>query len=387
MPSASLLLRAVRRILPLLPLVSWCIIHGYAARAYSAETAPPKVWRIAYVEGGPFVDYQKILRGVAAGLQRMGLIENGSVPLPEKSEDVSAMWEWLARNAGGTAVRFLPDGFYSADWDTGTRETNRTALLERIRERKDVDMLLAFGTWGGQDFADADIDIPVIVASVTNAVEAGIIPSVEDSGRDNLTAPIEPDRFKHQVMLFHDIFRFKKLGIAYEDTPSGRGSIALNEIESAARELNVELLRCNDTFDVDDPALAATRLKACHARLAEQGADAVYLTYNRGMQPDTIADVLTPLAEAHIPTFSQTGESDVEHGALLSISQTNTEEEGVFNAELMAAIIRGAKPRDLSQIFESSVSLAMNLRMATLIGWNPPLEILAAVDEFYQEMR
>ena len=387
MPSASLLLRAVRRILPLLPLVCWCIIHGDAARAYSAETAPPKVWRIAYVEGGPFVDYQKILRGVAAGLLRMGLIENGSVPLPEKSEDVSAMWEWLARNAGGTAVRFLPDGFYSADWDTGTRETNRTALLERIRERKDVDMLLAFGTWGGQDFADADIDIPVIVASVTNAVEAGIIPSVEDSGRDNLTAPIEPDRFKHQVMLFHDIFRFKKLGIAYEDTPSGRGSIALNEIESAARELNVELLRCNDTFDVDDPALAATRLKACHARLAEQGADAVYLTYNRGMQPDTIADVLTPLAEAHIPTFSQTGESDVEHGALLSISQTNTEEEGVFNAELMAAIIRGAKPRDLSQIFESSVSLAMNLRMATLIGWNPPLEILAAVDEFYQEMR
>ena len=188
MPSASLLLRAVRRILPLLPLVCWCIIHGDAARAYSAETAPPKVWRIAYVEGGPFVDYQKILRGVAAGLQRMGLIENGSVPLPEKSEDVSAMWEWLARNAGGTAVRFLPDGFYSADWDTGTRETNRTALLERIRERKDVDMLLAFGTWGGQDFADADIDIPVIVASVTNAVEAGIIPSVEDSGRDNLTA-------------------------------------------------------------------------------------------------------------------------------------------------------------------------------------------------------
>lgn len=382
MPSASLLLRVVRRSLLLL-LVCWCGIHGGAAWAYSAKTAPAKVWRIAYVEGGPFVDYQKILRGVATGLQRMGLIKNGSVPLPENSEDVAAMWAWLSRNAGGTAVRFLPDGFYSANWDAGAREANRTALLERIRERKDVDMLLAFGTWGGQDFAGVDIDIPVIVASVTNAVEAGIIPSVEDSGRDNLTASIEPDRFKHQVMLFHDIFRFKKLGIVYEDTPSGRGSIALNEIESAARELNVELLRCNDTFDVNDPVLAAERLKACHARLVEQGAGAVYLTGNRGMQPDTIADVLRPLAEAHIPTFSQIGESDVEHGALLSISQTNTEEEGVFSAERMAAIIRGATPRDLSQIFESSVSLAMNLRMATLIGWNPPLEILVAVDEFY----
>lgn len=387
MPSPTPFLRAVRRILPVLPLVCWCAIHGNAARAYSVETAQPKVWRVAYVEGGPFVDYQKILRGIAVGLHRMGLIENGSVPIPENSEDVSAMWEWLARNAGGTVVRFLPDGFYSANWDAGTRETNRSALLERIREKKDVDMLLAFGTWGGQDLAGADIDIPVIVASVTNAVEAGIIPSVDDSGRDNLVASIEPDRFKHQVILFHDIFKFKKLGIAYEDTPSGRGSIALNEIESAVRELNVELLRCNDAFDVKDPALAASRLKACHARLAGQGADAVYLTGNRGMQPDAIADVLTPLTEAHIPTFSQIGESDVAHGALLSISQANTEAEGVFNAELMAAIIKGAKPHDLSQIFESSVSLAMNLRMATLIGWNPPLEILAAVDEFYQEMK
>ena len=385
--SSSSHFRTVRRVLLLLPLVCWFSIPGDATRAYSAEAAPPKVWRIAYVEGGPFVDYQKILHGVAVGLRRMGLIENGAVPIPENSEDVAAMWKWLTLHAGGRAVRFLPDGFYSAGWDAETRRTNRESLLKRIKEKKDVDMLLAFGTWGGQDFAHADIDIPVIVASVTNAVEAGIIPSVEDSGRDNLTAPIEPHRFKRHVEVFHDIFKFKKLGIAYEDTPSGRGSIALNEIESAARELHVELLRCNATFDVDDPVLAATRLKACHARLVELGADAVYLTGNRGMQPDTIADVLTPLAEAHIPTFSQIGESDVRHGALLSISQTNTEEEGIFNAELMAAIIKGRKPRDLSQIFESSVSLAMNLRMAARIGWNPPLEILTAVDEFHQEMR
>ena len=385
MPFSASFLHAVRRSLLVILLACWSLAPLH--RAYSEEAASPKVWRIAYVEGGPFVDYQKVLRGVAVGLQRLGLIQNGAVPLPKNSEDVSVMWEWLARNAGGTRVRFLTDGFYSADWDAKARATNRTALLARIKNKQDVDMVLAFGTWGGQDFADADVDIPVIVASVTNAVEAGIIASVEDSGRDNLAAPIEPDRFKHQVMLFHDIFKFQKLGLAYEDTPSGRGSIALNEIESAARDLGVDLLRCNDTFDVENPALAAERLKACHARLAEQGAEAVYLTYNRGMQPDTIADVLTPLAKAHIPTFSQTGESDVEHGALLSISQTNTEEEGVFNAELMDAIINGAKPRELSQVFESSVSLALNLRMATLIGWNPPLEILAAVDEFYQEMK
>ncbi|MDO5537899.1 MAG: ABC transporter substrate-binding protein, partial [Desulfovibrionaceae bacterium] len=42
-----------------------------------ADPAPAaqKVVRVAYVEGGPFVDYQLILRGIAVGLQRCGLIE------------------------------------------------------------------------------------------------------------------------------------------------------------------------------------------------------------------------------------------------------------------------------------------------------------------------
>ena len=73
--------------------------------------------------------------------------------------------------------------------------------------------------------------------------------------------------------------------------------------------------------------------------------------------------------------------------AVAVISQVNTEEEGVFTAQQMAAIMEGTSPGDLSQKYEGAVSLALNLRMATLIGWNPPLEILAAVDEFYQEMK
>lgn len=221
------------------------------------------MWRIAYVEGGPFVDYQKILRGIALGLQRMGLIENGDVPVPENSEDVSAMWAWLSANAGGTDAA-LPSGrllFGGLGRRNPAGKPRKTAHSHQGAAGCGYGACLRY--LGGQDLASADIDIPVVVASVTNAVEAGIIPSVEDSGRDNLVAVIEPERFKHQVMLFHDIFKFKKLGIAYEDSSSGRSSIALNELESASRELGVELLVCNDIFDVDDPALAAARLKSC----------------------------------------------------------------------------------------------------------------------------
>ena len=347
----------------------------------------PKVWRVIYVEGGPFSDYQRILRGLTLGLQERGLIDNGQPPLPKDSEDVKGMWEWLAAHAGGTRIRFLPDGFYSAGWQDDQREKVLQAVLERIKTKGDVDLILAFGTWAGQDLAKADIQTPIIVSSVTNAITAGIIPSVEDSGRDNLVAAIEPDRFKRQVLLFHDIFQFKKLGIAYEDTPSGHGSVALNEIEAAAEERGFELLRCTETFDVQDADIASDRLLACHKKLVKEGAEAVYLTCNIGLQPSAMERILKPLAEAHIPTFSQLGAPDVVHGALLSVAQTSTTDEGRFSAELMEAIINGIRPRDLSPVFESAVSMAMNLYMATQIGWNPPLEVLAAVDEFYQQKR
>lgn len=366
-------------------LLAWMAPGGARAEADSSA-APRKVWRVAYVEGGPFADYQRVFQGLALGLASRGMIEHGNVPIPSDTESTHAMWDWLTANAGGQNLYFPPDGFYSANWDASRRAEIRREILERIRTKGDIDAILAFGTWAGQDFAAADLDVPVIVSSVTNAVEAGIIPSADDSGRDNLLAVIEPDRYRQQVTLFHDIFHFKRLGIVYEDTPSGRSSIALGDIEQTARELGFELVRCTDVFDVPDLDLASRRLLACHEKLVRDGADAVYLTYNIGMQADSIPQLLAPLATARIPTFSQAGSAEVQRGALLSIAQSNITDQGKFSGEALAAIIQGTAPRILSQKFESMVSLAVNLRMATLIGWNPSLEILAAVDEIYQQI-
>ena len=59
----------------------------------------------------------------------------------------------------------------------------------------------------------------------------------------------------------------------------------------------------------------------------------------------------------------------------------------MFEAEAVSRVLSGAKPREVSQVFEGPLGLAINLRMAMLIGWNPPFEILAAVDEIHQQIR
>jgi ABC-type uncharacterized transport system substrate-binding protein len=348
------------------------------------SAAGPKPVRVALVAGGPDEEYQAIFQGMIKGLEEQGIISDGNVPKPQGNDDLGPMWLWINQNAGGTRVVFPEDAYYSANWNQAQREAKKKALQQRMRNRGDIDFILAFGTWAGQDAAAGEFSIPVLVASATDPIEAGIILSREDSGRDNLMATFNPDFASSQVRIFQEIFHFNKLGIAYEDTLSGRSSISLGAIEKEAALLGVELLRCTNEFDIEDKDLASDRLLACHEQLVSSGAEAVYITYNMGMVPEKILELIAPMTKANIPTFSQAGSGEVARGVLMSISRSNLQDEGRFIAEAFSAIVNGAKPRSLAQGFSGIISLSLNLRMAALIGWNPPLEILVAVDEIYQ---
>lgn len=351
----------------------------------TAQATAPKKWRAVYVEGGGYTDYQQILAATAQGLAKLGLIKHGDVPIPLGTDDTRPMWDWLAENAGGERIEFLKDGYYSAGWDEKRRDANKKALLRRIRERGDVDMIFAYGTWAGLDMATDEHSVPVFSMSVTDAVQAGIVDSVTDSGLDHVHAQLEPDRYKRQITVFHDIFKFKKLGIPYEDTPEGRSDVALASIEEAAQELGIELVRCTTALNVQaDQSFA--NLRRCVADLSRTS-DAVYITTNSGVQWNRMKELLQPIIEAGVPSFSQSGIEETKLGVLMSLAQSSFASEGSFGAESVSKVMAGARPRDVGQVFESPLGLAINLKMAMLIGWNPPFEILAAVDAIYQDLK
>ena len=335
---------------------------------------------VIYVEGGPYVNYQQTLAHTARGLEKNKLILNGRVPIPAKTESAQEMWQWLSEHAGGR-IRFLKDGFYSAGWNADMRKKIREDILTRIRERKDVDMIIAMGTWSGLDMAELDIGIPVFSMSVTDAVAAGIVSSVTDSGKDNVHACLEPGRFRRQLMLFHAIFQFKTLGVPYEDTPDGRSTAAMDEIEQTAAELGFKLVTSTAPLDLPDPEQTFANLSGCISELAGK-ADALYLTY-ASIPKRKIPDLIAPAIRADIPTFSQEGPQNVEYGVLMSLAQTDFSDIGKFEADAMAAVAGGKKPREVGMVFEPELGLAVNLKTAMQIGWNPPLEILAAVDVIY----
>lgn len=368
---------AVRRVFCVL-----LCVFLFPFQAFSSETAE-KTWRVIYVEGGPFTNYQQTLAHTARGLQKLGLIDNGAVEIPKDSESCSDMWLWLADNAKGR-LRFMRDGHYSAEWDSGARQPLKEAIIDRVRNRKDVDMIICMGTWAGLDMTSEDLGIPVFSMSVTDAVAAGIVASAEDSGKDNVHAQLEPGRFRRQLTMFHEIFKFKTLGVPFEDTVEGRNTCAMSEIEKTASELGFDLVLASAPLDVANVEEAYANLKSCIDRIVGK-ADALYLTYVSTPLP-RIPSLMQAVNDAGMPSFAQAGPDSVEYGVLMSLAQASFEDIGQFEANAIAAVIGGKKPREVSQIFEPELGLAINLKSAMRIGWNPPLEILAAVDEIYQQI-
>lgn len=372
--------------------LSLLVLLGGTARAGVDEPAGLKPtlnhghkWRIGYLEGGPYLNYAPVLKAVINGLAALNWVEPVTFPQDKDLSVPANLWSWISANVKSDYLEFPPDGFYTSNWEDDARAKTRDKVLSRLADAKDIDLMIAMGTWSGQDLANDRNSVPTLVFSSTDPMAAGIVKSIGDSGRDNINARMDPTIHERQLRLFHDIIGFKKLGVAYEDSVAGKSYAALPAIEKVAAERGFTVVPCHTLASTPNTAEAEESVVRCARQLAPQ-IDAMYLTIQKGLTPRSLPKVMAELNAKKIPTFSQNGSNEVRHGALLSLAQAEFKYVGRFHAETMARIFNGAKPRALPQVFEDPPKIAINLQEALIIAYDPPVDIIAAADEIYQEI-
>lgn len=368
------------------------VLLAAAPVAHAAETKFPtepqlndgKRWRVAYYEGGPYIEYQNGLRAIVKGLMNLGWMPNARLP-EQSGEETASLWKWLTNQRRSDYLEFVSDGHYSAAWEDSERPKVVSEVKKRLTERGDIDLVIAMGTWAGKDLAADDHDVPTIIVFASDPIAAGIIKSVEDSGRAHVHAVVDPTRYERQLKVFHEMVKFEKLGVAYEDSVDGRSYAAMESVNKAAQELGFQVVHCHTVSDIGDFELRKESVKKCFQELAEQ-VDAIYVTQQGGIAPDSIPELVEIVNEYHIPTFSQMGSDEVRYGFLASLSQSSMSYVGDFNAKTIAQVFNGAQPHQLVQLFEPPPKIAINLKTAEIIDFDPPIMLLGAVDEFFDDI-
>jgi len=345
-------------------------------------------WRIAYIEGGAYADYYQVLLHVTEGLKSLGWIDFEHLPEIADGKDTRMIWRSFLSSVRVQSryIEFVRDAFYTAEWDTQKRKIIKEQLIHRLNHDRDIDLVLALGTWAGQDLANDRHSVPIVSLSVSDPIRAGIIPNPDDSGYAHLHARVDPTRYRRQVERFYNAVHFRTLGISYKNTPAGRSYAALEDILDLAAEKGFAVVACElpEYISQDTPYTDAHATECMEALSLH--ADAVYITNNVEFSTQNAKNYLQPLTEKKIPTFAQAGHELVRYGALMGTVQ-KWEELGRFHAETIGRILNGAKPRDLSQIFEYKDRIALNLKTAEEIGFQPDNELLSQTDMVFTTTR
>jgi len=354
------------------------------ASSGATVTSSSKKWALAYYEGGEYKDYKSEFLATIRSLMNKGWIERKDIPDFE-GDSTHELWLWLSKSVKSERLEFLSDGHYSADWNEEKRARVKRSLLGRLREKKDVDLLISMGTWAGKDTANDKHEVPTLVLSASDPIAAGIINSVEDSGFKHVHATVDPNRFRRQVEVFHELVEFRRLGVAYENTLSGRSYAAVDALEDLAQKRGFQLVSCFTKSDISDLTLAEKSVLDCFEYLS-RNSDAIYVTNQGGINRNSIPDLVDVAISEKIPTFSQSGSDEVRYGFLFSLSRAEYRYLGDFHAETISRIVNGEYPGDIGQLFEEPPKIVINLKTAELVGFDPPLLLLGAADEIYREI-
>lgn len=356
--------------------------EGYAT---GPVTNHGRKWRIGYYEGGSYINYPLNLRTIAAGLAELGWIESGAVPPMPDQTSSQPVWDYLATRTRSRYLQFVADGYWSAGWNSEKRQQTREAIIRRLNQRKDIDFMIAMGTWAGQDLANNRHHVPTMAVSVSDPVRSGISASAQDSGLDHIHAKCDPTRYVRQLRLFHRLVGFKTMGVVYENTVEGKTYAAMDDINQVAAELGFSVVTCQAPFSDVDLKASTDRIIQCHEQLAQK-VEAVYVTVHRGLDPKRMAEVVAPLLAGHIPSWSQRGPEEVRTGILFSISRGGFKAVGRFHAEVMARVFNGEKPRRIPQIFEDPKLIAVNTAVARRIGFKIPDIVMSIADVIYDKI-
>jgi putative ABC transport system substrate-binding protein len=258
------------------------------------------------------------------------------------------------------------------EWRLAEENFERFPELAADLVRQKVDTIVAIGIQGALAAKKATQIIPIVFATAYDPVESGLVPSLaQPSG--NVTGVTDIAQLlaaKRVELLKHTIPRLSRVAVIVW-SPAGPGHAAeRKEIESAARELGIQLQPVN-VRGRDD-------LEAGFSMMNKASANAfVGLTDGRfAGNRDRIVELSV---KKRLPGAYPDREF-VEAGGLMSYATNRTEWRRRI-VSYVDRILKGAKPANLPVEQPTKFELVINLKTAKQIGVTIPPNVLARADK------
>lgn len=339
-------------------------------------------WKVGYVLMEESNNYVKTLNNLVEGLENSGWIKSRNerkqpFPIDKSTEkQTKALWKWLNNEEASDYIEFVKS-YYPSDEQKKDLKSFSEFIKQDVKDRG-IDLIIVMGDTAGEKLTQVNCETKMMVLSTNDAVQSNIVKGVNKSGKDTVWAYTYPNRIENRISVFHELFKFKTLGIVYEDSEEGRIRGNVEAIRKAARAQGIQLI---EKHLEDKKEGFFERALAAYTDLADE-ADAVYLTRYEYRENGMIEKLMQPFYEKHVLIFSALA-VNVQWGMFMSVADTEDEGAGEFYADVLARALTEKSLKDIPQVYNIPPKIILNLEAAEKLGCTINFDILLAADEVY----
>ena len=334
---------------------------------------------VGFIDLDPYPYTAKLLFDVIEGLKADGWISYDTLPFDKENVDAKELIAYLAAQDLGPYLAFSKDmNYYYAIDDM----EQITSGFEEHAQKGDVDLMLAWETSSAKFALQYKDKIPVVAYPISNPVSSEIVNAVDYSGVKNVWSHTDTLRYRRQLQVFHEVFPFTNIGLAYSDASVA----AVTDYEETAAALGVKLTKRQIAKREEDKLDAYYNefFAAVTGMIEKDGIDAFLLSTNMMTGSDErVTRLIDMCTEKGIPIFVQSGDHFVEAGCLMTVQIIDSTDVGRFVSNTIGKALNGAKLEELPQSYISAPYLVMNINAAEKLDHEIPFEILMSCEKIY----
>ncbi len=182
--------------------------------------------------------------------------------------------------------------------------------------------------------------------------------------------------------LAHEILRFKRIGIIYENTKNGRTIASYDLLQEVAKKKKIEVVECRVPLSILEPEEAIREIISCYGKLS-LNVDVLFTHPFHGLDAKIISKLNESLAFFKIPAIALENRNNDQNLSIILEKRSDISLRGMGEMQVYRDLLENLKVHEFATRLKNLPEISVNLQNLQAQGLPDNPILLLSPDHYY----